>query len=732
LSNNTFKWQTVGSGVLVNANEGLSLSGTTAQLGQLFNQAGNPSAFSTSREIYTGSNLANLFKIRGSSTNKYFLINHGDNDGVFRFVNDALLETILYSEGYDYGWVRNHIRNNWSNDGVHGYGSAGSGLLISNSSANGASGIAQLLLGFPGNSFASDLLLFRTTGAGGMRITADAGLITFTTGFAGAGEFARFTGTSTRRFGIGTGATVDTTLHVAGDLKFVTGNQGAGKILTSDAAGVADWATLAAVVTADNGLTKNTSSNVRLGGTLVQTTTIDATSLYKLNITGTIAAEIFNVTNSGSGGSGIKGIATNGGVGVWAESTGGSGVYGQTNDTFGVYGAATTSGFGGFFSAQTSYGILAQSVSGYSGGFKLDSPNTNTVEPVVNIIRIADSSTSNGVGASLDYSIATNLGTEQVANRLISKWTNATDATRTSEFSITGVSSAASSTLFTLSGSGALKLNKYGVGTFTGTPAYTLQVDSSGNIIEGTVGSSFTPVVIGSSAANGTLTLEGNNAGAGNTATNANIIFKSGDTPTQAMDILNNGLVRIGSAPATTSGYGLVVDQPNDGASNIGIKVSANNHTAFMGIGYDKISSAGVLKIEGNGGLQYLGASSAVKINITSSGLAFFGGSSTPASTVEVGGSFATKLSTSAVNVTLDATHSTMLLTASGKTATLPTAVGITGRIYTIKLTVSGTGTVATTSSQTIDGSTTYSLSSQYKYVSVQSDGANWHIIANN
>lgn len=65
-------------------------------------------------------------------------------------------------------------------------------------------------------------------------------------------------------------------------------------------------------------------------------------------------------------------------------------------------------------------------------------------------------------------------------------------------------------------------------------------------------------------------------------------------------------------------------------------------------------------------------------------------------------------------------------------TATLPTAVGCTGKNYIIKNSGTGAITVATTSSQTIDGSTTYSLGSQYKYVQVVSDGANWIITGNN
>lgn len=65
-------------------------------------------------------------------------------------------------------------------------------------------------------------------------------------------------------------------------------------------------------------------------------------------------------------------------------------------------------------------------------------------------------------------------------------------------------------------------------------------------------------------------------------------------------------------------------------------------------------------------------------------------------------------------------------------TLTLPTAVSKSGQIYVLrKSDASGNAiTVATTSSQTINGSTTQSLASQYSTITVQSDGANWMIIA--
>ena len=63
---------------------------------------------------------------------------------------------------------------------------------------------------------------------------------------------------------------------------------------------------------------------------------------------------------------------------------------------------------------------------------------------------------------------------------------------------------------------------------------------------------------------------------------------------------------------------------------------------------------------------------------------------------------------------------------------TLPTSVGITGKIYIVKKVDSSvnTVTIATTSAQTIDGAASKVLSYQYDGMQVQSDGANWVIIA--
>lgn len=63
-------------------------------------------------------------------------------------------------------------------------------------------------------------------------------------------------------------------------------------------------------------------------------------------------------------------------------------------------------------------------------------------------------------------------------------------------------------------------------------------------------------------------------------------------------------------------------------------------------------------------------------------------------------------------------------------TVNLPTAIGISGKMYHIKkLGTTGNITVDGNGSQTIDGATTAVLTTQYESIQIVSDGANWSII---
>ena len=103
-------------------------------------------------------------------------------------------------------------------------------------------------------------------------------------------------------------------------------------------------------------------------------------------------------------------------------------------------------------------------------------------------------------------------------------------------------------------------------------------------------------------------------------------------------------------------------------------------------------------------------------------------GNNAPKSTLDVGGSVSLPVDNGG-SVTLGDNNYTYLVTSSGATVTLPDATTMAGRVYLIKLTATGTATVATTNSQMIESSSTYSLTSQWDYVKVQSTGSNWIII---
>ncbi len=109
-------------------------------------------------------------------------------------------------------------------------------------------------------------------------------------------------------------------------------------------------------------------------------------------------------------------------------------------------------------------------------------------------------------------------------------------------------------------------------------------------------------------------------------------------------------------------------------------------------------------------------------------------GTVAPHSSLQVAGAVATAFSAKTAAYTLVASDSIVTGNATGGafSLTLPTAVGIAGRQYTLKKVDASANavTVATTSAQTIDGSTTVSLASQHDYVTVVSDGANWIVTA--
>ncbi len=154
-------------------------------------------------------------------------------------------------------------------------------------------------------------------------------------------------------------------------------------------------------------------------------------------------------------------------------------------------------------------------------------------------------------------------------------------------------------------------------------------------------------------------------------------------------------------------------------ASAISIQL-AGAGTASQGIFMDStgVTTGKLLNLRNNG-TEYL--------TLTAAG--FLGlNTATPNSTNHVNGSFARAYRAITALRTLDATDYLIDCTSGTFTVTLPTAVGITGREYVIKNSGTGVITIGTTTAQTIDGVTTWTLPAQYDFYKVTSDGANWII----
>ena len=204
-------------------------------------------------------------------------------------------------------------------------------------------------------------------------------------------------------------------------------------------------------ITANNGLTMSTATNAQLGGTLTQNTTIATTSSYFLSISGNNGNQSLQAANTGSG------------VGVLGSSTNGTAVY-----------ASSTSGVG--LQVQTNGSALAADVLIWPS-------STNTVQLNTQFQRYSTGTAADGIGQSIDFITQTTSGSGSapLSNQLISKWTTANNATRTSQFSITGVDAATTKTLVEITGAGLFKLAQ-------GAPVYADNAAATaGGLAAGTI-----------------------------------------------------------------------------------------------------------------------------------------------------------------------------------------------------------------------------------------------------
>lgn len=248
-------------------------------------------------------------------------------------------------------------------------------------------------------------------------------------------------------------------------------------------------------------------------------------------------------------------------------------------------------------------------------------------------------------------------------------------------------------------------------------------VGSSGSLtMAGTgtnTGMTFTNSGTGSFAFNSSTTTGANTSSAlvlnANSLTSGTGVFAT----TSTIQDGNLMALNINSAGAldgqTALNIGVSGTNSNSNKTTYGIQ-SANTHTGTGAV------NIGVYASASGGASNY-----AFIANAGSSGFL----TSSPNSTVHINGSYAGAYVGKTANYTATSSDYCIAFTSGTDTLTLPTAVGITGRIYVYKNISGNNGVIATTSSQTIDGTAAplTAIANKKSYI-LMSNGANWIVIA--
>lgn len=174
---------------------------------------------------------------------------------------------------------------------------------------------------------------------------------------------------------------------------------------------------------------------VNTGGfTTTWTGSNDNETSFSVANTGTTTASAISGSATGTTSVGVTGTSTSY-LGVYGSSTSNNGIQGESSSGTGVVGVSST---GAAFRGQ------------------INPSSNNTIEYARTVLRTSSSgagANNIGVGDQYELETATN-GNSQIAGSIAFKWTDATTATRTSQFSVAGVNSASTVTLMTIDGNG--------------------------------------------------------------------------------------------------------------------------------------------------------------------------------------------------------------------------------------------------------------------------------------
>lgn len=204
----------------------------------------------------------------------------------------------------------------------------------------------------------------------------------------------------------------------------------------------------------------------------VRTVTLGSNLIVWNGTQASSSAYAFNVSNTGNGGA-IGATVTGVGNAISGGGATGSGVSGSATSGTGIVGTATT---------------------GFGGAFRTSIAATNTETGIVRAIKGTDGTAQPGLGGYFSLQIEDAASNDNEAARIGWVWTSATDGAETADLKFSTINSGTLAEKMRILGNGQLKLNLYGVNTFAGTPAYSLGVDATGNVVEFTGGAGSTAI----------------------------------------------------------------------------------------------------------------------------------------------------------------------------------------------------------------------------------------------
>jgi hypothetical protein len=211
-----------------------------------------------------------------------------------------------------------------------------------------------------------------------------------------------------------------------------------------------------------------------------------------------------------------------------------------------------------------------------------------------------------------------------------------------------------------------------------------------------------------------------------------NVIVGKGNTNSYAqlnIQNTNSGTAASSDVVATAnngSESGNYIDMGINGGSNTSSGVLGGANTAYLySTGADLVIGNSTASKDISIYTTPAVGSSAERMTITSSGNVGVNASS-PVSTLDVNGSTGAAINVVSSNITLDATHYTVILTSGTPIVTLPSAASSTRRMYII---VNHTGTARTISTYKNYSNANTTTIAANSSITIQSDGTNWYQI---